>query len=228
MRFTALKTKVGLSFILYGIFILSVFHIFHPPLLVSIVTVLIIGLIFSLMSTSQITRPITQFEEIARKAASGNLNVRSKVKPHSEFRALSESFNQMIDGFARLIQISQLLSKEHDLDRLLNLIISETKKLMHAERATLFLYNEDTKELWSYVVSELEIKEIRFKITGFHTRNILCVPMFDQKGKILGVIQVLNKLSGAFSEYDESLLTAISTQAAIAIENTGLYASKEN
>jgi HD-GYP domain-containing protein (c-di-GMP phosphodiesterase class II) len=261
MRFTALKTKVGLSFILYGIFILSVFHIFHPPLLVSIVTVLIIGLIFSLMSTSQITRPITQFEEIARKAASGNLNVRSKVKPHSEFRALSESFNQMIDGFARLIQISQLLSKEHDLDRLLNLIISETKKLMHAERATLFLYNEDTKELWSYVVSELEIKEIRLplgkgiggyvaqtgeiinlkdaysdekfdrevdKITGFHTRNILCVPMFDQKGKILGVIQVLNKLSGAFSEYDESLLTAISTQAAIAIENTGLYASKEN
>ena len=59
--------------------------------------------------------------------------------------------------------------------------------------------------------------------TGFQTRNILCQPIRNVQGDIVGVIQVLNRVAGDFSEVDEYLLSAIASQAAIAIENSKLY-----
>jgi len=53
--------------------------------------------------------------------------------------------------------------------------------------------------------------------TGFQTRSILCQPIRNQDGKILGVLQVLNRRSGHFMPEDENLLTALSAQIAIAI-----------
>lgn len=61
------------------------------------------------------------------------------------------------------------------------------------------------------------------KKTGYHTRSILCVPMKNMHGEIIGAIQVLNKKSGLFQGDDESLLTALAAQAAVAIENADLY-----
>jgi diguanylate cyclase (GGDEF)-like protein len=59
--------------------------------------------------------------------------------------------------------------------------------------------------------------------TGFHTRSILCVPMTDRHGMIIGAVQVLNKKSGVFGADDEALLLALAAQAAVAIENADLY-----
>ena len=61
--------------------------------------------------------------------------------------------------------------------------------------------------------------------TGYRTRSILCLPMRNHVGDIIGAVQVLNKKGGAFAEDDESLLEALASQAAIAIENTKLYQS---
>ncbi|MBI4613245.1 MAG: SpoIIE family protein phosphatase [Planctomycetes bacterium] len=58
--------------------------------------------------------------------------------------------------------------------------------------------------------------------TGFRTRSILCMPLSNHEGKRVGVIQVLNKIGGTFSRYDEDLLCAFGTQAAIAIDNAQL------
>ncbi len=58
--------------------------------------------------------------------------------------------------------------------------------------------------------------------TDFLTRSILCVPMII-KGKIIGVIEVMNKLEGDFTESDLTLLNSIATYAAIAIENARLH-----
>src|SRR5262249_27973139 len=38
--------------------------------------------------------------------------------------------------------------------------------------------------------------------TGYHTKSILCMPMKDQDGKIVGVFQVLNKRDGIFTDRD--------------------------
>ncbi len=55
--------------------------------------------------------------------------------------------------------------------------------------------------------------------TGFRTKSILCAPFRNASGKIIGVSQLLNKLSGQFTEQDLELLMMITRQAAIAIQN---------
>ncbi len=58
--------------------------------------------------------------------------------------------------------------------------------------------------------------------SGFRTRSILCVPLKLQD-RVTGVIEVMNKKSGAFTPADESLLTSVAQWAAIAVENARLY-----
>ncbi|HID65262.1 MAG TPA: GAF domain-containing protein [Anaerolineae bacterium] len=60
--------------------------------------------------------------------------------------------------------------------------------------------------------------------TDFLTRSILCVPMII-KGRVIGVIEIMNKLEGDFTENDLTLLNSIATYAAIAIENARLHQS---
>jgi adenylate cyclase len=59
--------------------------------------------------------------------------------------------------------------------------------------------------------------------TGFRTRNILCVPMRTGEGETIGVTQVINKKAGPFTEADERILTSLSSQAAVALDNAQLY-----
>jgi class 3 adenylate cyclase/putative methionine-R-sulfoxide reductase with GAF domain len=60
------------------------------------------------------------------------------------------------------------------------------------------------------------------EVSGFQTRSALCVPMISQ-GKVIGVIEVLNKTNGDFSEDDKDLLQSIATSVCIALENARLY-----
>ncbi len=61
--------------------------------------------------------------------------------------------------------------------------------------------------------------------SGYRTRSILSVPMVGALGNLVGVLQVLNKDDGPFTHSDEELMTALASQAAIAIENARLYHS---
>lgn len=56
-------------------------------------------------------------------------------------------------------------------------------------------------------------------ITGYHTRNILSVPMRNFRREIIGVFQVLNKREGKFTTEDEHFVQALAGQAAVALEN---------
>ena len=59
--------------------------------------------------------------------------------------------------------------------------------------------------------------------TGFRTRNMLCLPIANKEGAIIGVSQVLNKRDGGFSEHDIRRLTSLTAQASAAIENAQLF-----
>lgn len=61
------------------------------------------------------------------------------------------------------------------------------------------------------------------KKTGYVTHSILCAPVINKEGKILGVTQVLNRRGGPFNRMDEKRLKAFSAQASIAIENARLF-----
>jgi adenylate cyclase len=58
--------------------------------------------------------------------------------------------------------------------------------------------------------------------TSFRTRSVLCVPLIS-RGKVLGVIEILNKINDDFNDDDLHLLQSIATSVSIALENSRLY-----
>jgi phosphoserine phosphatase RsbU/P len=66
------------------------------------------------------------------------------------------------------------------------------------------------------------------KSTGYRTKSILCMPMRDKDGKIVGVFQLLNKLKGVFVQADEVMLGGLSVHAALAIENARLHEQEKH
>lgn len=65
------------------------------------------------------------------------------------------------------------------------------------------------------------------KQTGYFTRSMLCVPVKNKKGNVIGVTQVLNKKGGVFTDEDEGRLAAFTSQIAIGIENAKLFGDVE-
>ena len=163
-------------------------------------------------------------------------------------------------------QIGKALSSELRTRHLLPLIMREVTQLMHAERSTFYIVDEERGELWSQIAQQAEIKEIRLKLglgiagyvaqsgetinikdayrderfnpeidkkTGYRTRSILCMPIFEplnekkKKPAIIGVLQVLNKKDGVFGEEDEELLGILASQIAVTIINARLYSALE-
>jgi adenylate cyclase len=59
--------------------------------------------------------------------------------------------------------------------------------------------------------------------SGFRTRNLLNVPIIDRTGERLGVVQVLNKRGGPFTQVDIRRLKAFSAGVAVALENARLF-----
>ena len=79
-----------------------------------------------------------------------------------------------------------------------------------------------------YAYADLRFNPAFDKKTGYFTRSILCVPIVNQRGIIIGVTQVLNKRGGPFTAEDESRLKAFTAQISIALENAKLFADVQN
>ena len=154
------------------------------------------------------------------------------------------------------VSIVSDVTAEIDLSSLLKRVMEEATKMLNADRATLFLNDEKTQELFSRVAMGEGVGEIRLpnsagiagsvftsgktmnipyayadlrfnpafdKQTGYFTRSILCVPIVNKIGKVIGCTQVLNKKGGKFTDEDESRLKAFTQQVAIALENAKLF-----
>ncbi len=61
--------------------------------------------------------------------------------------------------------------------------------------------------------------------TGYHTRNILCMPVYNSEAVLIGVTQLINKHQGSFTSSDEEFMRAFNIQAGIALENAQLFQS---
>ncbi len=157
---------------------------------------------------------------------------------------------------SHLLEIASVISSELQLKPLLEKIMEAVTMILNCDRATIFLHDEKTNELWSKVALGLNNQEIRFPCamgiagevfttgntvnipdayadsrfnqevdvrTGYRTQNILCMPLINKYGKIIGVTQVLNKRGGCFNRQDEKKLKSFSSQSSIAIENAKLF-----
>ncbi|HTM51086.1 MAG TPA: GAF domain-containing protein [Bryobacteraceae bacterium] len=79
-----------------------------------------------------------------------------------------------------------------------------------------------------YAYADLRFNPAFDKRTGYFTRSILCVPIANKAGKIIGVTQVLNKKGGTFNPEDEARLKAFTAQLAISLENAKLFDDVQN
>ncbi len=173
------------------------------------------------------------------------------IERMKELRAQEMEFVETVAEVTADIKLGSLLQR----------VMGEATRLLNADRSTLFLNDEKTRELWSEVGQGLESMQIRLpnhlgiagavftsgksiniphayadlrfnpafdKKTGYFTRSILCVPIVNKHGKVIGVTQVLNKRGGAFTAADETRLRAFTAQIAIALENAKLFADVQN
>ncbi|MBT4084034.1 MAG: GAF domain-containing protein [Alphaproteobacteria bacterium] len=79
-----------------------------------------------------------------------------------------------------------------------------------------------------YCYADLRFNPAFDKQTGYFTRSMLCVPVLNKEGKVIGVTQVLNKRGGPFDEEDETRLKAFTAQVSIGLENAKLFDDVQN
>lgn len=77
-------------------------------------------------------------------------------------RASIEELQQR--DLAALLELSRALSREASLDKILELIAAKATEVIGADRSTLFLYDEESCELWSKVAEKFGHREIRFPL----------------------------------------------------------------
>src|SRR6202044_1639503 len=63
-----------------------------------------------------------------------------------------------------------------------------------------------------YAYADLRFNPAQDRRTGYFTRSILCVPIVNKDGKVIGVTQALNKKGGTFTAEDEARLKAFTAQ----------------
>jgi adenylate cyclase len=171
-------------------------------------------------------------------------------------RAVAQRSQEM-----RFLDLVSDVTADLDLSTMLVKVVNEAARMLEADRATLFINDEKTKELFSRVAMGASVGEIRMpnhvgiagavftsgqainipyayadlrfnpafdKRTGYFTRSILCVPIANKTGKVIGAAQVLNKRGGPFTREDEARLRAFTAQLAISLENAKLFDDVQN
>ncbi|MCH2123979.1 MAG: sigma-54-dependent Fis family transcriptional regulator [Pirellulaceae bacterium] len=75
--------------------------------------------------------------------------------------------------------------------------------------------DEDQREIDRSVDAQLE----------FQTRSLLCAPLRNSSGKILGAFEMINKVYGNFTPDDEETLLEMAAHAAVALEKTHQFST---
>ena len=152
-----------------------------------------------------------------------------------------------------LLRLGRMISRENDIDRLLETISDFAIEIVGAERCSIFIHDADRREVWTKVahgVEEVRVpddeglvgatiqsREIQICLdpyhdarffkgvdeeTGFVTRSLLTVPLFDKRDGVLGVIEMINKRDGLFSSLDAELLVLLANYISTTLENAFL------
>ncbi|HVS33792.1 MAG TPA: adenylate/guanylate cyclase domain-containing protein [Thermoanaerobaculia bacterium] len=121
--------------------------------IVGVVAVCMFGaLLLAILTAREVSRNAAKLVDAMRTVERGDLDVHLEVTGTDEYADLFRGFNLMTEGLREEVQIletSQALMGELNLDRLLQRIIRSTTNLLDADRTTLFMYDSKTDELWS-------------------------------------------------------------------------------
>lgn len=139
------------------------------------------------------------------------------------------------------LKVSRLMNAETNRARLIERVNEEVRGYLEADRFTVFFFDSETDELYSYIATGVKPGEIRIpstqgiagyvfqtreevrlvdaytdarfnpdvdRRTGYRTKSILSLPIVNQRGACIGVVQALNKVSDAaeFTDQDVQFL----------------------
>ena len=180
------------------------------------------------------------------------------MKPSRNGKRVGTETRDYVRRLESLVEASKILNTTFDLGKLLSLILDLATKNLGAARGTIYLIDDEKKELWSRVLKGKKVVEIRLPVgtgiaghvaktgktvnvqdarqdqrfyagiderSGFRTKTMLCMPMNNREGRMIGVFQIMNKRGGEFVKEDRLFLEAFSDHAALAIENARLHQS---
>ena len=103
-----------------------------------------------------------------------------------------------------LLSVNQVMATTTDPDKLLDLIVAEVRDVMDAERCTLYLLDDERQELYSKILYDENITEIRLKIGDGVAGRVA------QTGEIINI---------ADASHDNRLNTFFTNRAGIIIRN---------
>jgi len=159
---------------------------------------------------------------------------------------------RLVDRLKRTLQSASTFAGVRDTEPLLERIAEEATRLLECDRASIFLWDRERKELVACPALGVEgntlrvsdsagivgdvirsgqnvnvedaYEDTRFnqrvdRESGYQTRNMLCGPLRDIDGELIGAFEVINKHDGSFGAEDEDILTQLGVQAAIAVQN---------
>ncbi len=123
--------------------------------------------LLAILTSREVSRSAAKLVDAMRTVERGDLDVHLEVTGTDEYADLYRGFNLMTEGLREEVQIletSQALMGELNLDKLLQRIIRATTQLLDADRTTLFLHDRKTNELWSrYAQGMNRTREVPFQ-----------------------------------------------------------------
>jgi len=160
---------------------------------------------------------------------------------------LKERYTQITKRLTALLDLIKTINYNSQISKcaispLIFTITRRAQEIVESDRCTLYLVDNDAKQLWS-MHGEVNIciplnkgiagtcaqsgevinitdayKDERFnpafdKKSGYKTNTILTIPMKNEKNEILGVLQLINKVDGVFTEEDSTILRIILSHA---------------
>ncbi len=125
---------------------------------------LALALSMAVFIAAEVSRSAATLAEAMRQVECGQLDLDLHITSTDEYADLFRGFNLMTRGLreeVQLLEVTQSLAGELNLDTLIQRIMSVASDLLDAERATLFVYDAKTDELWSRYAAGLHSGEIR-------------------------------------------------------------------
>lgn len=171
-----------------------------------------------------------------------------------ENKVLYESTFDNTTKIEAFIDSSKVLATSKNMMFVLNEILKNAKKVINADRSSLFIYDDVVEALTTYITDgeglpqTITIKNgiAAFSVTkkeavilndpyhdprfnkfvdlktGYKTKSILSVPIVSSEGGVLGVVELLNKKEGGFTQDDLLVLQSMTSLIAITLEKKKL------
>lgn len=126
--------------------------------------------------------------------------------------------------FATLFDVGAPMSKQHDGNNTDGTMQNKQQEIRFSLGTGIAGYVAETGEVVNVVNA---YKDPRFnnsidKLTGYKTESILCMPIFI-KGVVIGVVQMVNKLSGSFNTEDEEAFETFAVYCGLALHHAKLF-----